>query len=93
MPGTLSDVQFDIEDIHLQLYEKKPAACGVMLNNVASLGKAKRDKLVLIQSEELVHAVHSQDLQGKSCYGPTIVPPEVIKKSLAGKVPLKIRVK
>jgi hypothetical protein len=41
VPATLFDVQFDIEDLRLRLFEKKTVACGVILDDVAALGKAK----------------------------------------------------
>lgn len=93
VPATLFDVQFDIEDLRLRLFEKKPVACGVILDDLATLRKARKGDVVPMTSRELVPAVVKQGLQGKNCHAPTLTPPEAIEQSLRGKPRLDIKVK
>jgi hypothetical protein len=80
VPGTLSDVQFDVEHLRLRLFEKKPVACGVIIDEVASRGDA--GKSVPVTVKELVPLVVKQGLQGKNCYAPGLTPPEAIEPAL-----------
>jgi hypothetical protein len=93
VPGTLLGIQFDIEDLRLRLFEKKTVGCGVILDDVAALGKAKKGDLVPITVKELAPVVMRQGLKGKNCYAPTLTPPEAIEQSLSRKARFDIKVK
>lgn len=93
VPATLFDVQFDIEDLRLRLFEKKTVACGVILNDVAAVGNAKKGDVVEITSRELAPAVVKQGLKGKACFAPTFTPPEALERSLGRNPRLNITVK
>jgi hypothetical protein len=92
VPATLFDVQFDIEDLRLRLFEKKTVACGVILDDVAALGKAKKGDVVPITVKELLPVVVTQGFKGKNCYAPTLTPPEALQRSLSRKARLDIKV-
>jgi len=85
VPETLLDVQFDIEDLRLRLFEKKTVACGVILNDVGNLRKAKKRAVVPITPKQLESEVVNQGFKGKSCYAPTFTPVEALKSSLENK--------
>lgn len=91
VPGTLLDVQFDIEDLRLRLFEKKPVACGVIVNDV--LAKARKGDVVAVTSRELVPAVVKQGLRGRNCYAPTLTPPEALEPGLRSRARLQVTVK
>ena len=93
VPGTLFDVQFDIEDLRLRLFEQKPVACGVIVDDVGTLGKAGKGDVVRVTSKELVPAIVKQGLRGKNCYAPTLTPPEAIEQGLRRTGRLEIKVK
>jgi hypothetical protein len=93
VPATLFDVQLDLEDLRLRLFEKMPVACGVIVDDVATLGKAGKGDVVPITSRELVPAIVKQGLRAKSCYAPTFTPPEAVEQSLRGTARLEIKVK
>jgi hypothetical protein len=91
LPGTLYDVQFDIEDLRLGLFEKKPVGCGVILYDIA--GKARKGDSLEITFKQIVPAVVKEGIEGKNCYAPTFIPPEAIEQLLRRKAPVKITVK
>jgi hypothetical protein len=80
VPGKLSEVQFDVEHLRLRLFEKKPVACGVIIDEVASRGAA--GKSVPVTVKDLAPLVVKQGLEGKNCYAPGLTPPEAIEPAL-----------
>ena len=72
----VSDVQFAAEDLRLQVYKKKAAYCGVIVDHLLRKGGD-----VSIGPNELAPAVMNQGLEGKLCYAPTLVDPEIVKAS------------
>jgi hypothetical protein len=76
LSSTVSDVQFADEDLRLQVYKKKAAYCGVVVDELLRKGGD-----VSIGPNELAPAVMNQGLGGKLCYAPTLVDPEIVKAS------------
>lgn len=93
LPATLYDVQFDIENVRLRLFEKKTVACGLILDKVDTLGRAKKGDLVKVTSKELIEAVGKNEIAGKNCYAPTLTPPEILEQSVLRKAHFDITVK
>lgn len=76
LSSTVSDVQFADEDLRLQVYKEKAAYCGVIVDHLLRKGGD-----VSIGPNELAPAVMNQGLEGKLCYAPTLVDPEIVKAS------------
>lgn len=76
LPSTVSDVQFGAEDLRLQVYKEKAAYCGVIVDHLLRKGGD-----VSIGPNELAPAVMNQGLEGKLCFAPTLVDPEIVKTS------------
>lgn len=76
LSSTVSDVQFADEDLRLQVYKEKAAYCGVIVDHLLRKGAD-----VSIGPNELAPAVMKQGLEGKLCYAPTLIDPEIVKAS------------
>ncbi len=88
LSSTVSDVQFGSEDLRLQVYKKKAAYCGVIVDHLLRKGGD-----VSIGPDELAPAVMNQGLEGKLCYAPTLVDPEIVKASFRKNKPaFKVKV-
>lgn len=81
LASTLNDVQFDIEDIRLQVYKQKAAYCGVMVDDLAARKKLQNDGSASIGPAELAPAVSDQSARGKLCYAPTVLDPKIVEAS------------
>jgi len=83
IPGTLFDVQFDVEDLRLQVFEEKKAACSVIVNAIPSLAKAREWATITIGPKQLAPAAVKQALETRLCFAPTFMPVEAIEESLS----------
>jgi hypothetical protein len=92
LPRDLSDVQFDVEDVRVQVFAEKKVGCGLLIDDIWALSQSKKRKLVNLHSKEIAHEVERQGLKGTQCHAPTIVPFAVIEKTLGGKSRLTIEV-
>jgi hypothetical protein len=93
LPRDLSEVQFDVEDVRVQVFEEKKVGCGLLIDDIWAMTQAKKRKLVNLTSREITQEVERQGVKGTQCYAPTIVPFAIIKKTLGGKSGLTIEVK
>lgn len=91
--NTLLGVQFDVEDVRVQLFEEKKVGCGLLLDDIWAMSEAKKSKQVNLTSREIAQGIERQGLEGRQCHAPAIVPFTVIEKSLGGTSRLTIEVK
>ena len=83
VPGTLFDVQFDVEDVRVQLFKDKKVSCGVQVKGLFTLLKSKQSEPLNVTSKEIAQAIERQSVQGTLCHTPSLVPLALIRKSVS----------
>ena len=72
MPATLHDVQLDVETFRVQLFPKRPPACGAALNDIPIVKKAQAGKTVRVPVEEAARVLPRQANRGQGCRAPGV---------------------
>jgi len=92
MPATLHDVQLDVETLRVRLSPKKSPACGLALNYVARVRKAKPGATVRVTPDDAMQALAAQANGGDDCRGPgvSVSQIEIDERNLARRPPPSI---
>lgn len=85
VPGDVYALEPELEDLRLQLLEKKAVACGVIVDEFAPLVKAAPGDTVPMEPDVLARLVQSQGLMGRQCHPPVITVLEPIEQRLRRK--------
>ena len=101
---TIHDVQFDIETLRVQISERKPPSCGLIVHRLASMRKMQKQMpeeisgvesitVKPIPTAEVTAALVEQDVRGENCHATVLSAPNIdVIEKLALKT-LSIQVK
>jgi len=70
IPGTLTDVQFDVEKVRLDIFPGKLPACGLVLNHAKGVKSARNGAPVSLTKADIVDVLRTQANAGEDCRAP-----------------------